>query len=301
MSNPAIVFRYCVFLLSTISVMNDYYAIKVHVSDGCTPDYTDLLAAYLADIDYESFEPDDNSLTAYIKAELFDIEKVRAAISDLPISLPTKVSYEFIEGKDWNEEWEKNYFQPIVIGDKCVIHSTFHNHVPDALYDIVIDPKMAFGTGHHFTTRLILSYLLDMDLHGKSVIDVGTGTGILAILAKMRGASRVDAIEIDPPAYENACEHTTLNKVDINVILGDASSLSQLSPADIIIANINRNVIMNDIATYVTRLEPGGTMILSGFYKHDIPVLMEVASPLGLSLQSRRVENDWTAISLQYF
>lgn len=280
--------------------MNDYYALKVNVTDGCTPDYTDLLAAYLADIDYESFEPDGNSLTAYIKAELFDIEKVHAAIRELPISLPTKIKYRFIEGKDWNEEWEKNYFQPIVVGDRCVIHSTFHRDVPSAQYDIVIDPKMAFGTGHHFTTRLILSYLLDIDLNGKSVIDVGTGTGILAILSKMRGASRVDAIEIDPPAYENACEHTKLNDVDVNVILGDASALVPLSPADIIIANINRNVIINDLTTYITRLKHGGTMILSGFYEHDIPVLMEVASPLGLTLESRRIENDWAAISLHY-
>lgn len=277
--------------------MNDYYSIRVK-ADGCTTDYTDLLAAYLADEGYESFEPDETGLTAYIKAENFQIDAVNRIIEEMPISLSATVEAEFVEGKDWNEEWEKNYFQPIVVGDRCVIHSTFHHDVPEAEYDIVIDPKMAFGTGHHFTTRLILSYLLDLDMVGKHVIDMGTGTGILAILCKMRGAERVYAIEIDPPAYENAIEHTRLNQTDINVILGDASSLKPLDEVDIFIANINRNVILDDIREYASRLKSGGQMILSGFYERDVQMLLDAALPLGLQFESQRVENEWTALSL---
>lgn len=280
--------------------MNDYISLRVEVPSGCTTDYTDLLAAFLADAGYETFEPDEKGLTAYIAAGAFDEAEARRIVDGMPMSVDAVISHQYVEGRDWNEEWEKNYFQPIVVGDKCVIHSTFHKDVPTAEYDIVIDPKMAFGTGHHITTRLILGYLLDADLEGKSMIDVGTGTGILSILAKMRGAARVDAIEIDPPAYENACEHTRLNNVDINVILGDASALDCLQSADCLVANINRNVILADLPKYASRLKRDGFMILSGFYEDDVPILEDAAAPLGLRMESKRVENRWTAIMLTF-
>ncbi|MBO4966092.1 MAG: 50S ribosomal protein L11 methyltransferase [Muribaculaceae bacterium] len=280
--------------------MNDYISLRVEVGGECTADYTDLLAAYLADAGYETFEPDETGITAYVRAETFDEQVAQNIVAEMPIHLDATLSHTFVKGRDWNEEWEKNYFQPIVVGDKCVIHSTFHKDVPTAEYDIVIDPKMAFGTGHHFTTRLILGYLLDADLEGKSLIDVGTGTGILAILAKMRGAARVDAIEIDPPAYENACEHTRLNNADVNVILGDASALAPLQPADFLVANINRNVILADLPKYASRLKRDGFMILSGFYEDDVPILEDAAAPLGLRMESKRVENRWTAIMLTF-
>lgn len=279
--------------------MNDYYALRVEVTPGeCTTDYTDLLAAFLADAGYESFEPDERGLTAYIRADLFDSDEASRIVNEVPISVRASVSHELIEGKDWNEEWEKNYFKPIVIGKRCVIHSTFHKDVPPAQYDIVIDPRMAFGTGHHFTTRLILTYLLEIDESGLHVIDVGTGTGILAILCKMRGAERVDAIEIDPPAYENACDHVKLNQQDINLILGDASALSSIPPADLLIANINRNIILGDMGRYSRCLKSGGRMILSGFYEEDIPVLLKEGARHSLSFESKKSENNWVAIEL---
>lgn len=279
--------------------MNDYYALRVEVTQGeCTTDYTDLLAAFLADAGYESFEPDERGLTAYIRADLFDSDEASRIVNEVPISVRASVSHELIEGKDWNEEWEKNYFKPIVIGKRCVIHSTFHKDVPPAQYDIVIDPRMAFGTGHHFTTRLILTYLLEIDESSLHVIDVGTGTGILAILCKMRGAERVDAIEIDPPAYENACDHVKLNQQDINLILGDASALSYLPPADLLIANINRNIILGDMGRYSRCLKSGGRMILSGFYEEDIPVLLKEGARHSLRFESKKSENNWVAIEL---
>lgn len=205
-----------------------------------------------------------------------------------------------VEGRDWNEEWEKNYFQPIVIGNRCVVHSSFHHDVPEAQYDIVIDPKMAFGTGHHATTSLILDQLLDMPLEGKSVIDMGTGTAILAILAALRGAKPVTGIEIDPFAHANAIENVALNgHPEIRLILGDASALEDVAPAEVFIANINRNVITGDIAAYASRLVAGGTMLLSGFYVEDIPVVEAAASVVGLERCSFTERDRWTCLKLR--
>ena len=204
-----------------------------------------------------------------------------------------------MKGKDWNEEWEKHYFRPILIDDKCVIHSSFHTDVPEAPYDIVIDPKMAFGTGHHNTTSQMVKHILASDIKGKSVIDMGTGTGILGILAAMRGASRVTGIEIDGAAYENAIENVSLNHVEMDLIHGDASALAGLEPADFLFANINRNIITNDMSAYAATLQKGGLMLLSGFYESDIPVVLEAAKPFGLSEKTHTVKGDnWTCLIL---
>ena len=211
------------------------------------------------------------------------------------------VDTEVVEGRDWNAEWEKNYFQPIVVAGECVIHSTFHADVPQARYDIVIDPKMAFGTGHHATTSQVIARLLDIDLSGATVIDMGTGTGILAILAAMRGAARVVGIEIDEFAHANAVENCRLNgHPEIDLILGDASALASAPMADVLVANINRNIITADLPAYASRLRPGGTMILSGFYEQDIPVIMAVAEPLGLTETLHTTQGDsWACLQLR--
>ena len=156
----------------------------------CTETVNDVLSAVLADAGFESFVERPDGIAAYIQAALYKEENLRQAIADYPLP-GTDITYSYTEAedKDWNEEWEKNFFQPIVIGDRCVIHSTFHQDVPQAEYDIVINPQMAFGTGHHETTSLIIGELLDTDLQGKKVLDMGCGTSILAILARMRGAS----------------------------------------------------------------------------------------------------------------
>lgn len=259
------------------------------------------MAAMLAEAGYESFVPDEKGLTAYVPAGQFSADILKEIESEFPLrNIAIQFSHCVIEGKDWNQEWEKHYFQPIIIDNRCVIHSSFHKDIPKADYDIVIDPKMAFGTGHHATTSLIIAQLLETDLRGKAVIDMGTGTGILAILAAMRGASPVSAIEIDPFAESNARENVRLNgQPQINVILGDASALASLTPADIFIANINRNIITADIARYADRLKSGGVMLLSGFYEKDIPVILEAASGLKLSYSSHTVKGDnWTCLKL---
>ncbi len=279
--------------------MNDYREVRIDISP-CTEDGTDYLAALLADIGFESFVPDENGLTAYIRTEDFNVINLNNALAEYPFAAALDVSSKVIEGRDWNAEWEKNYFQPIVIGDQVVIHSTFHKDVPKAKYDIVIDPKMAFGTGHHATTSQVMRALLSSELEGKTVIDMGTGTGILSILAVMAGAKSAVGIEIDAFAFNNAGENITLNNVSdkIRLINGDVTALTDLDEADIFVANINRNVITADLQQYVTRLKNGGTMILSGFYEDDIPVIMKVAEPLGLKEQSHTVDNNWACLIL---
>ena len=300
--------------------MNNYYSVELEATP-CSEDITDLMAAYLAEIGFESFVPNEKGLTAYISEREWKAYNESIGRGDnlaglfygyvMPIEMAYKVLEDFpmdvnfygierrIEGEDWNEEWEKNYFQPIVIEGKCVIHASFHKDVPTADYDIVIDPRMAFGTGHHDTTSQMVAHILNSDMQGKTVIDMGTGTGILAILAKMRGAAEATGIEIDPPAYENAVDNARLNHTDIRMICGDASALEEIAPADFLFANINRNIILNDIAAYASRLKQGGEMLLSGFYEEDVPMILEAAAPLGLHETSRLVRNNWTALRLR--
>lgn len=288
--------------------MNDYIELRLDV-EGATSDgengiametVTDVLAAMLADEGYESFCPDDKGLTAYIRKDDFSGEKIRSLLEEISFAgITVTASPRTVEGQDWNSEWEKHYFQPIVVGDQCVIHSSFHTGYPACTHDIVIDPKMAFGTGHHATTSQIIEQLLEIALEGKNVIDMGTGTGILAILAAMRGASRVTAIEIDPAAEANARENVVTNgHSEIDVRLGDASLLKGMH-TDIFIANINRNIITNDMSAYAATLQKGGLMLLSGFYESDIPVVLEAAKPFGLSEKTHTVKGDnWTCLIL---
>ncbi|MBJ2167019.1 MAG: 50S ribosomal protein L11 methyltransferase [Muribaculaceae bacterium] len=279
--------------------MNDYYALRLDVQPCCT-DATDLLAYLLGEAGYESFVPDEKGLTAYVRAELFSDDAVRSALADFPFDAIVTASSELVEGQDWNAEWERNYFKPIVVGDRCVVHSSFHTDVPTAEFDIVIDPKMAFGTGHHATTSLILTRLLDMDLSGRPLIDVGTGTGILAILAAMRGAVPVAGIEIDRFAWENACENVRLNShPEIAMLCGDAALLEALAPADVVVANINRNVILADIARYAAAMRPGATLLLSGFYEADCPMVEEAAIAAGLDPCGRTTRDSWACVELR--
>ncbi|WP_303023555.1 50S ribosomal protein L11 methyltransferase [Duncaniella muris] len=278
--------------------MNDYIELRLDATP-CDETRTDILAALLAQAGFESFVPDETGLTAYIKAELFDHREIDSLLADFPMETAFTVSRKLVEGQDWNKEWEKNYFQPIVIDDQCVIHSSFHKDIPECRYDIVIDPKMAFGTGHHATTSLVIRQLLAMNLQGLNVVDMGTGTGILAILATMRGARRVDAVEIDEFAFTNAVENMRLNSTEtVELHLGDVAELAKVRNVNLFIANINRNIITAEIAAYAATLASGATMLLSGFYEEDIPVIMSAAEPLGLTYKSHTILNRWCCLKL---
>lgn len=264
----------------------------------CNEIVTDVLSALAGEIGFESFVECEGGVQAYIQQSLFDENALKEMLANFPVP-DTKITYTITEpeDKDWNEEWEKNFFQPIVIDNRCVIHSTFHHDYPHAEYDIVINPQMAFGTGHHETTSSILGELLDADLKGKSVLDMGCGTSILAILASMRGADPVTAIDIDDWCVNNSRDNIALNHIsNITVELGDASLLKGRKPFDIIIANINRNILLNDMATYAACMHKGSELYMSGFYVEDIPAIREKAESLGMTFVHHREKNRWVAV-----
>ena len=269
-------------------------------ANPCNETITDILSALTAEAGFESFVEYEGGMQAYIQQSLFDEEALKNIIADFPIP-NTEITYTITEpeDKDWNEEWEKNFFQPIVIEDRCVIHSTFHKDYPKAEYDIVINPQMAFGTGHHETTSSILGELLDADLKGKSVLDMGCGTSILAILASMRGADPVTAIDIDDWCVNNSRDNIALNNINnITVELGDASLLEGRKPFDVIIANINRNILLNDMAAYTACMHKGSEIYMSGFYVQDIDAIRSKGESLGLKFVHYREKNNWAAVKL---
>lgn len=264
----------------------------------CTETVNDVLAAVLGEAGFESFMECEGGLTAYIQQSLCDETSIKNAIADFPLP-DTEITYTYTEAedKDWNEEWEKNFFQPIVIGDRCCIHSTFHKDTPKTEYEILINPQMAFGTGHHETTSSIISELLNADLKDKSVLDMGCGTSILAILASMRGANPVTAIDIDDWCVNNSKDNIILNQINnITVELGDASLLKGRKPFDVIIANINRNILLADMPQYAACMHAGSELYMSGFYVQDIPVIREKAENLGMKFIHYREKNNWAAV-----
>lgn len=263
----------------------------------CTEIVNDVLSAVLGEAGFESFVEQTNGIAAYIQKDLYNETVLKEALADFPLpDTQVEYAYQEAEDKDWNEEWEKNFFQPIIIGDLCVIHSTFHRDIPQAEYDIVINPQMAFGTGHHETTSLIIGELLDNDLQGKSLLDMGCGTSILAILARMRGAAPCTAVDIDEWCVRNSLENIELNGVDrISVFQGDASLLKDQEPFDVIIANINRNILLNDMKRYVSCMHPGSELYMSGFYVDDIPVIQAEAEHNGLRFVHHKEKNRWAA------
>lgn len=275
--------------------MNDYTQVTFTVNPTAEV-ATDILAAMLAEVGYESFVPDATGMTAYVPHASYNEETLAQIVAEFPLEgYEIAYSCEKIEGEDWNAEWEKHYFQPIVIDDQCVIHSTFHTDVPAARYDILIDPKMAFGTGHHQTTCHMLRAILATDMRGKRVLDMGCGTALLAILARKHGASEVVGIDIDEFAYENAQENIRLNDTsDIEIRLGGTDALHEGETFDYILANINRNILLGDMASYASHMHHGSVIFMSGFYVEDMPLLQEEAARHNLRFVRHAEDNRWT-------
>jgi ribosomal protein L11 methyltransferase len=271
--------------------------IKISIPTNDAEDYIfDILAQNLAEIGFESFEHSNSYFCAFVTENLFDKSKIINVLENFDYARIVDFGTEEIISQDWNEEWERNFFQPIVVGDKCVIHSSFHKDIPQADYDIVINPKMAFGTGHHFTTRLMLEFILETDLRDKTLLDMGCGTAILAILAMMRGAKQALAVDIDDWCVDNSQENILLNKIkNIEVLLGDAKVLKNRK-FDIVLANINRNILLADMAQYAECLNEGGLLFISGFYAEDVPVLEKEAAKHGLQMIERKENNRWTSL-----
>lgn len=271
----------------------------IEVKFTCNPNneiVQSILSSELGEIGFESFVDNEDGTTAYVQESLFDEGLINTILNDFPFSSKISFSYQRIEGQDWNEEWEKNYFKPLVIDDKCIIQSTFHNVPPTYDYNILIDPKMAFGTGHHQTTELMIREILKQDFAGKSVLDMGCGTAILAILASMRGADPITAIDIDKWAYDNAIENLNLNSIEnIDIQIGGAELLGAKT-FDIVLANINRNILLNDIHTYASVLNSKGILFMSGFYAEDIPAIKEECEKYNLTFDHNSEKENWVAV-----
>ena len=256
----------------------------------------DVLAAELGELGYDTFVPTENGLEAFIASDVFNDSELKNLLANFVFETSIDYKVTKIESKNWNEEWEKHYFEPIIIDNECVIHSSFHKNIPKAKYDIVIDPKMSFGTGHHETTSLVIGELLKMDLVGKKVLDMGCGTSVLAILAAMRGATDLLAIDIDSWCVENSVENIALNKISgINIKQGGAELLAN-QHFDIILANINRNILLADMEHYAACLSANGQLYMSGFYSEDIPLIEAEANRNGLNLISSKLKNNWAVV-----
>lgn len=261
----------------------------------------DILASELGEIGFESFTEDENGLQGYISDQLYNVKDLQDKLATFPLdNVEIHYTESLVESKDWNEEWEKNYFKPIRIGHDCIIRASFHEPEPGYTYTIIIDPKMAFGTGNHETTYLMISEMLKLDLKGKELLDMGCGTAVLAILADMKGAKRVVGIDIDEWAYNNALENTRLNHTtDIQIALGGAEQIPAFGTFDIVFANINRNILLNDIRSYSSCLKSGGLLYMSGFYKDDIPSIEAECNKNQLTLLSYTEKNNWVAVKTQ--
>ena len=272
----------------------DYYKITIEI----TPFeewLRDVLVAQLAEIGFDSFIETDTGTEAFIQFNSFieaDFEFVLDSFQD-DFSFSTKK--ELIKSQNWNEEWEKNYFKPLVINNECVIRAPFHTDFPKAKYEIIIEPNMAFGTGNHETTSMMMETILENNMENKNVLDMGCGTGILGILASMKGAKKVTAIDIDEWSFTGSNENAALNNIgNMTVKQGDADSLGS-EKFDIILANIHKNVLLTDMAAYTKVLNQGGLLVMSGFYTEDKQDIKLKAESLGLKDNGFKIKNNWVA------
>lgn len=268
--------------------------IYTQITFNLTPDSEEnreILVAVLADLAFESFDETEEQVLGYVPGESFNFDEMYEIISTLPFSVQTE--NEMIPDKNWNEVWEKNYFKPLLIGNRCLVRAPFHTDYEPAEFELVIEPKMAFGTGNHETTTLVAEQILNMDLSGKTVLDMGCGTGILGMLASLKGAKSVTAIDIDSWSFESTVENARLNNIlNLEAKLGDAGLLGNES-YEIIFANIHKNVIISDLPVYESVLQPGGQLYLSGFYTHDMPDVKAKAESLGLLETGFHEKNNW--------
>lgn len=257
--------------------------------------WNEILMAELIEIGFDSFTEEYDGILGYIQKDIFNEDELRNVQLFQNPDVDISYSYEEMPNINWNEEWEKN-FSPINVEDKVLIRAEFHEPNP-SLHEIVIQPKMSFGTGHHPTTHLMIQQMLDMDLENKKVLDMGCGTSVLAIFAKQKGAGRTVAIDIDEWSVENSKENAARNNVELDIELGTAENLGK-EKFDIILANINRNILISDIPTYVSVLEDGGKLLLSGLCFFDVDDILEVCTEQNLKLEKKIQREEWVSLLL---
>lgn len=260
---------------------------------------SDILAAQLGEIGFESFVQENSFLLCYCPENVFDEKTMLSALASSPVELPNPLKIKLVAQENWNKTWEENSFQPIEIDSRCVIHSP-KKTVEKFEYDILIDPHLAFGTGYHDTTNLLISCMLQMNFAQKNILDMGCGTGVLGILASKMGAKKVTAIDIDEFSYKNTILNTQLNGIEnLEAFLGDAELLRENHKSgefDVIFANINRNILLRDMPKYCAVLAKNGTLILSGFFFSDAEILRREAAKNSLTELFCREKNSWTVL-----
>jgi len=270
--------------------------IQVTFSFKAIEDYQqDLLIAELGDIGYDTFEETADGFLAFIGVGDFNEAQLSQVLAGFGDDFESTYVVSEIESKNWNEEWEKN-FEPLIINDQCYVRATFHEAQPAYPYEIVIDPKMAFGTGHHQTTTMMMQYILETDVEGKDILDMGCGTGILAILAAKKGAAKLVAIDYDEVCYQSAVENAALNgTLNLEAICGG----KEVIPArqfDVILANINRNILLDQIPVYASVLKAGGSIFFSGFYESpDLDMIRAACKPFGMEYINHKKIGEWVA------
>tara|TARA_B110000240_G_scaffold23890_1_gene24168 strand:- start:1374 stop:2198 length:825 start_codon:yes stop_codon:yes gene_type:complete len=267
--------------------------IELSFSFSQNTDFADIVVAKLNEIEFESYVETQDGVDAYIQESLFNQEKLNEVIEDLQSLFQFEYTIKEIKQENWNQQWEEN-FNPVEINKDCFIRAHFHDKI-DCKYEIIITPKMSFGTGHHETTFLMMNEMFHIDFNNKKVLDMGCGTGILAILSKMLGSSITQAIDIDEWSYENSVENATLNNTeDINFCLGDVTAIN--GAFDVVLANINRNIILEDISKYIDSLNDNSDLLLSGFLSEDVIIIRDKAESLGLSFVSHKNKNKWNLL-----
>lgn len=274
----------------------NYYEFVFKIEQG-EEVYRDLLIHSLGEAGFDTFEETESGFNAYISESLAEELEVDNLIAPFKDNISLSYQKNFVPQKNWNEVWENN-FEPLTIGDQCYVRATFHQARPEFPIEIIIDPKMSFGTGHHQTTSMVMEFLLTLDLAGKSVLDMGCGTAILAILAARRGAKDIIAIDYDPVCYESTLENIALNNVSfIKALCGSKEVIPDIR-YDIILANINRNILLDQLESYANALRTGGILILSGFYDEDCKVLLEKASAFGIRFSEKHLLDNWASLKL---
>ncbi|PKP34541.1 MAG: 50S ribosomal protein L11 methyltransferase [Bacteroidetes bacterium HGW-Bacteroidetes-17] len=253
----------------------------------------EVLMAFLGEIGYESFEEIEDGVLAYIPQADFDNLKVENLLADKFKGFDISFTYETIQDRNWNEVWESNY-DAVVISNRCLIRAPFHPSDPNMEFEILIEPQMSFGTAHHETTAMMIAYILEADLKNKEILDMGSGTGVLAILASMKGAKFIDAIDIEEWAYKNCVANTEKNNVtNVKVVQGDASCI--INKYDVIFANINLNILVQDMEVYASAMNADGIIYFSGFYQADLTKLERAANKANLQLVGSMEKNNWMA------